>query len=627
VFDLDGEGKKFPLILDFLSQRIKRAVELRRRIEEMRVTTAEDVEAQEELLRQCEELMARAGVVANWLVGLEFQMVQEGDREARRLHAAMQVATGFDKLDLEKFRQEARTGLRSRPTFHWPLEFPEVFVQRGGFDAIVGNPPFMGGQKITGNLGEDYREYLVKWLAKGQRGSADLVAYFFLRARQLLREGGGLGLLATNTIAQGDTREVGLDQLTAEGSVIPRAVPSRKWPGTANLEVAHVWLRRGTWPGPFLLDEKPVAGITAFLTPPGAATGKPYRLKANEGKSFQGSIVLGMGFVLEPEEAQRLIDKDARNRNVLFPYLNGEDLNSRPDQSPSRWVINFFDWPLDRDTAPTGYTGPVAADYPDCLTIIEGKVRPERAKNNRKVYRDRWWQYAEKRPDLYATIKGMKQVMVCARVSAHHFFSMSSTGKVFADRLVVMGIDGWDLFTLLSSTVHDIWAHRPGMTTHETRNTYFPEEAFETFPVPASVNQLADLGSSYNEHRRQIMAARQEGLTKTYNRCHGQGETSEDIRKLRQLHVAMDQAVAAAYGWNDLDLGHDFHQTRQGVRYTISEPARQEVLARLLTLNHQRYEEEVRQGLHEQRKSTARGRSRASRKGPGTEPTLFGNGG
>ena len=150
----------------------------------------------------------------------------------------------------------------------------------------------------------------------------------------MLREGGQFGFLATNTIAQGDTREVGLDQLTANGCVIPRAVPSRKWPGTASLEVAHVWLRKGPWASPFVLDEKPVAGISAFLTEPGAIGGPPHRLAANAGKSFQGSIVLGMGFVLEPEEAQRLIDKNSRNKDVLFPYLNGEDLNSRPDQSP-----------------------------------------------------------------------------------------------------------------------------------------------------------------------------------------------------------------------------------------------------------------------------------------------------
>ncbi len=101
------------------------------------------------------------------------------------------------------------------------------------------------------------------------------------------------------------------------------------------------------------------------------------------------------------------------------------------------------------------------------------------------------------------------------------------------------------------------------------------------------------------------MLARKEGLTKTYNRFHDPEEASADIEKLRQLHVEMDQAVAAAYGWTDFDMGHSFHQTKQGLRYTISEPARREVLARLLQLNHERYAEEVKQGLHEKKKLKA----------------------
>ena len=145
-----------------------------------------------------------------------------------------------------------------------------------------------------------------------------------------------------------------------------------------------VWVRKGGWNGLYVLDEKPATGITRYLTPPKTVTGNPHRLKANEGKSFQGSIVLGMGFVLTPEEAQALIAKDARNKDVLFPYLNGEDLNTRPDQSPSRWVINFFDWPIEK-----------AMEYPDCFHIVEEKVKPERLINNRTVYRDYWWQYAE----------------------------------------------------------------------------------------------------------------------------------------------------------------------------------------------------------------------------------------
>ena len=104
------------------------------------------------------------------------------------------------------------------------------------------------------------------------------------------------------------------------------------------------------------------------------------------------------------------------------------------------------------------------------------------------------------------------------------------------------------------------------------------------------------------------MLDRQEGLTTTYNRFHDPEETAEAISHLRQLHVEMDNAVAVAYGWQDLDLGHDFPETAQGVRYTISEAARRQVLTRLLQLNHDRYAEEVREGLHK-KQSTQRGKA------------------
>ena len=284
----------------------------------------------------------------------------------------------------------------------------------------------MGGQKITGNLGTDYRDYLIGHLAGGKRGNADLCAYFTLRAASLLREGGEFGFLATNTIAQGDTREVGLDQVTADGCVIPRAVPSRPWPGTASLEVAHVWLRRGRWNPPYFLDDKSVSGITPFLTEPGTVSGPPNRLAANSGRSFIGSYVLGMGFVLEPEEAERLIAMNQQNKDVLFPYLNGEDLNSRPDQSPSRWVVNFFDWPLDRKTAPVEYEGPVAGDYPDCLAIIEERVKPERSHQSERCCCVAVVAILVSRPELHRTIAGMERVLVRARDSQHPLDGLGS---------------------------------------------------------------------------------------------------------------------------------------------------------------------------------------------------------
>jgi len=569
-----------------------------------------------------------------------------------------------------ELRAEADCYLDGRRPFHWPLEFPEVFLEEVqpvdvggqqpmagfgevlgplfgalevqsldqggmGFSAIVGNPPFQGGQRITGALGTAYRDYLVETLADGRRGSADLCAYFFLRIGASLQPSGMAGLLATNTIAQGDTREVGLDHLAHQGFTIPRAVPSRPWPGTAGVEVAHIWLRYGRWQGEYTLNEQPAAGITPYLTAPGAASGNPQRLRANEGKSFQGSIVLGMGFVLEPDEAQALIAKDPRNREALFHYLNGEDLNSRPDQSPSRWVINFHDWPLEK-----------AESFPDLMQIIREKVKPERDKNNRAQRRERWWQYAERAPALYATITGMGRVLVTALVSKYVNIVFQPANIVFMHKLAIFPFNSSSALSVIQSTLHMEWAWYRSSTLGGSTINYSPSDCFETFPFPACLQEgsrkaakaqsapglsgfaalrepsgsevrelLESIGEQYHTHRQEIMLRRQEGLTKTYNRFHTPTETADDIAELRRLHVAMDNAVAAAYGWDDLDLGHGFHQTKQGLRYTISEAARRTVLDRLLALNHARYAEEVAEGLHD--KGGSRKGAKAQRGGKG----------
>jgi hypothetical protein len=211
----------------------------------------------------------------------------------------------------------------------------------------------------------------------------------------------------------------------------------------------------------------------------------------------------------------------------------------------------------------------------------------------------------------------MKRVLVTARVSAYHFMVLVERNQVFSDRLVAIASQSLADFAVLSSSLHDVWAHRPGTTTHETRNTYFPQEAFETFPFPINMQELEDIGGLYYQHRQSIMLTRQEGLTKTYNRFHDPHETAEDIVQLRELHREMDEAVAHAYGWGDLELGHGFHETKQGLRYTISEGARREVLGRLLKLNHERYAEEEAMGLHEKGAKGKNGRGKGDSAGKG----------
>lgn len=612
-FSLKPDSENPVLFKGPLNTAVNEAIELRLELEGKPADTVADVETQVRLLAEADDDVARLKSSADLLVAAEFWGKSNSDKQERIRQAAVKSAYYVDKGPTEELQQIAAKELRGQKTFHWPLEFPEVVVNRDGFDALVGNPPFMGGKKITGSMSVNFRDFVVSHVASDKAGVSDVCAYFFLRAHSLLREGGCFGLIATNTIAQGDTREVGLDQISSSNSSIFRAISSRAWPGRANLAVSEIWVRREGWNGSFYLDDRVVRSITSMLTEPGSVVGFPHRLPSLSGKSYQGSVVLGTGFMLSLDEAAELLRQDAKHAEIIHPYLSGDDLNSRPDQSASRRIINFFDWPLDRTTCPPNYKGPVASDFPACLAIVRSKVKPQREKSKRKVYRERWWQYAEKQTALYESIRHLPATLVIPETTKYCAFAVYPTNVVFSHMTKVITIGTDDVFALLSSSVHEAWA-RHYASTLETRLKYTTSDVFETFPFARSLSTLIGIGSRYRTTRSHLMAKNCEGITDTYNRFHNSDEPSADIQTLRELHIEMDEAVAAAYGWTDLDLDHGFHETKQGIRFTISETARRDVLQRLLKLNHERYEEELAQGLHEKQK-----RSRVSQSDAQTE--------
>ena len=634
------EGTNLNIGVDLLWEEVQGAIAQRLQIQSRPVNSPQDQQEKAFLLNEANARIHDLKVRADLLIAVYHSGLNKTEREALRERMLTVANNGMSipEADLQQLPQDLAT-------FHWELEFPEVFFDsseeangesqiRAGFQALVSNPPFMGGLKLFTQFGEPYRDYLVEHLAngvRGKRGTADLCAYFFLRGQRLIKDQGKMGLVATNTIAQGNTREVGLDQIVKppilagkpieSASTIYRAIPSRKWEGSANLEVAYVWLKKGQWHSECYLNDKTVVGITPYLTIPGKAVGKPYRLFDNKSKSFQGSNIVGMGFVMTPEEAQALIEKNPHHKDVLFPYLVGQDVNNNFDQSSSRWVINFHDWMLDaeHDAPKKPKERPYAADYPDILKIVEEKVKPRRDKlpatnHFNKSASKYWWRYGGTRVELYKEIAGRDRVLVRSRVSNINSIAFVPTGIVMSEATVVFNFDNYASFALLQGMAHTEWlTYHSSSMRKDVR--YTPTDCFETFPFPESTTNLETIGETYYNHRQSIMQTRQEGLTKTYNRFHDPAETSEDIIKLRQLHVKMNYAVAQAYGWDDLlpspklergaggeGLNHDFHETKQGLRYTISETARREILDRLLQLNFDRYAEEVAQGLHDKKK-------------------------
>ncbi|HRI49663.1 MAG TPA: N-6 DNA methylase [Pseudomonadota bacterium] len=591
-----------------------------------------------ELHREAEDAIASVRQVGDLVVAAFFAEEKDKARETRRRELDRRVQAG-ETVALQGLADELRQEWNVVP-FHWEIEFPEVFGRENpGFDAMVGNPPFAGKNSIINSNAAGYLDWL-KEVHEGAHGNADLVAHFFRRAFNLLRDRGTFGLIATNTIAQGDTRSTGLRWICEQRGNIYEAQKRLKWPGLAAVVVSVVHIQKGRHATQGWLGGAQVPLISAFLFHAGG-NDDPVVLSANANKSFQGSILLGMGFTFDDTskeasrivEKERLIAKDSRNAERIFPYLGGDEVNSSPEHKHHRFVINFGEM-----------TEQQARQWPDLLKIVEEKVKPKRLTDNRESYRRYWWQYAEKRGELFRVTQDLERVLVCSRHQHHWCVASVPTGPVFSEALIIFALRGFSSFAVMQSRLHEIWARFFGSSL-EDRLRYTPSDCFETFPFPENCEQNHELetsGKTYLEFRAVLMAKTQQGMTDTYNRFHDPDERDPDILKLRELHAAMDRAVLDAYGWTDIPTACEFRldyeededsdeaPSRRKKPYRLRWPAEvhDEVLARLLDLNQKRAEAERLAGaLAEPKAAKVPPKPRRPRKDKtdSATPSLFGS--
>lgn len=601
---------------------------------------------QEATLRHARKPLDNLRMVADAIISTFWEGTKIGQRKTAlaEFSDAFENHGGVNTWETQaRPRAETFQAMQGWQPFHWELEFPEVFEQ-GGFDAVVGNPPFAGKNTISAASGPLY----IPWLQRthpGAHGNADLAAHFFRRAYDMLREGAAFGLIASNTIAQGDTRTTGLLPIVEAGGGILRATKRLTWPGEAAVMVSVVHVVKGAKPRSPVLDGRQVDRISAWLVP-GEYDASPEMLVANKGKAFEGSKLLGMGFTFDDkaaakgeaesiDEMNRLIARDPCNAERIRPYIGGEEVNTSPTHAHHRYAIDFEDFPLRRDPTKThpwaelteeskremlrdgvvsaDYPGPVAADWPDLLEIVERRVKPQRRTDKREVYRRRWWQYAERRVALYPAVQKLSNTLALSRVSPNLAISTITTQAVYADSIDLILFDNLAPFAVLQSRLHEIWA-RFFSSSMKDDLRYAPSDCFETFPFPFGFETdpiLEAAGQAYYDHRAALMVEHKEGMTTTYNRFHDVSEKNAAIATLRSLHAEMDKAVLHAYGWHDLAAEAVFLEKPEddkGKGYRKGEPERDhtyqgrlhwrsdirdEVLRRLLKLNGERAAEEA----------------------------------
>lgn len=610
---------------DVIERRIKGATAYRKEILEADEFVSPELKRQK--LALADEALGLVRLAGDCVIAAFFAEDKDRARNDKRDELLRRFTAYLDNLDpaVDEAVSVLRSGEFPVTPFHWEIEFPEVFDRENpGFDIIVGNPPFAGKNTLINGNRKGYLNWLKALNAKSH-GNADLVAHFFRRGFDLLRLTGCFGLIATKTIRQGDTRQTGLQWIRQHGGTIYLARRRYKWAGQAAVIVSVVHIIKGEWTGLCDLDGRAVEEITSYLFHSGGDE-KPAPLQVNESKSFIGNFLLGMGFTFDDSgtneaaspiaEKERLVSVHARNAEIIFRYINGGEVNERPEQSHTRYVINFDDWPLRRgdcgfrwieaDEAerseclrrgivPLDYPDSVAADYPDLLQVVQQKVLPERLNQDDKGGRDKWWLHLRTRQPLYAAIRSLERILVRSLTSTNFpTFTFLPNGMVYDQTLIVFAYQAASVLGLLCSRCHEEWALFFGASMKDDPR-YNVDECFKPFPFPAGFETNAALeaaGREYYEFRAALMQDLWLGLTEIYNLFHSPDDealarlealyrkraansdwrTTErvpadcsslkayatpaaalaGVQRLRDLHAAMDTAVLTAYGWTDL---------------------------------------------------------------------------
>lgn len=585
-----------------IEQAVRDAIELRQQLREMPIRDIRDVEAMAHLDADARRRLAVPEGIADAFIG---EVLTSGgnataiERAATMLTIQAGQAVTGDRNALDAIVKRAQETLSvdlppSKPIrnpFHWPLEFPEVFARASsGFDALVGNPPFLGNRLWKGALG-DKLQWQCQMVLGASPGKIDLCVVFHRRAVDLLRPEGSYGMLATSNIAEGSAIEVGLGVIVQNGS-IHFARKGMPWPGSAAVVVAIVGFFKGEWRADCDADGRICPRIGPRLEPEAADVWVP---KALPGAPFTFAGVdnsKGLAFVITPESPwfDRLKNEPD---SLLRPYITGDDITSSALNRIERWALDITDLSLDE----------VRRRWPVAHRFIAEEVQPTRTVAALKSYKgliDRWWQFWNHRADLMRRLRRQAQFIAFSKVTKYPFSVLAPSDWIYTNKVLLIGLERPDLYPICLSSLFRSWVY-----TYSVRSlgadtntlTISIREAVSTFPLPANNVSQAGVGAAtqFNRLAVEFSAAHGCGLTDVMNAIHSPGEADATIAELRRLLSVIDTEVAAAYCWNDVDVTYDFREfdggsTNDKWRWALSADVTATLLDRLVGLNRERFE-------------------------------------
>ena len=490
--------------------------------------------------------------------------------------------TSFDRIVDVGLTPTVKTDYERWKPLHWILDAPQV-MEKGGFDAIVGNPPFLSAIKVSGAVGSNVREWFANVIAKTS-GKGDLIAYFFRRAAELTNANGCIGLIGAKAITEGDSLQVGIEPLYADEWRFYRVDRNRPWPTkSVGTSIATIWMSQVDNGEIAVLDGMPVKSISSMLTSSEENLSRPEPL-ARRKMLFQGSDFHGKGFVLSEQEARAILKDSPKEIEVLRPCLNAADLNENPLRVGKNWIIDMREL-SEKD----------AKVFSQCWKVIERRVKPERMEEDAIKYPrmvNQWWQHWNPRPDLYLKMSTLDFVVVIPRVSKFQIPAIVDSKQVLVSALSVAPVASFSFFALVSSWMHRSWAQWWGSGLQD-RFRYSITDCFDTFPFCDQSNELEKLGAELDQFQREVAKNRNLGLTKIYNMVNSRLCEDADIDSLRVLHEKVDREVVKTFGLK-IEIGEYELAEFQGLlQWGPPSSQRIEILQLLLAENQRQHDEGV----------------------------------
>ena len=442
--------------------------------------------------------------------------------------------------------------------FHWDLEFPEVFSEKDqGFDAILGNPPYLGGSKISRLIGKEFFAWIKN--VHGGHGKSDLSAFFLRACSKLIKQKGTISFITTNSIYKAENRETSITWLLENGWIIYSARRRYRWPGDAAVVCSIISLVNACGKKSKIkpiLDGIERERISAYLLPFGPDL-TPKTICKDLALAASGINPNGKGFILTPEQAIKL----GGINNLIKPFIGSDEINSYPEPETARFAIDCRGLGLEQVQAHNAIYDHL------CQT-----VKIQRQSSSDSKLKEKWWLFSRPANLLYDAISRFKctRLIVGGRHSAHSTYTIVSSSAVISDAATAFPCEDsmtYALFALLQSDLHSYWSEIMGSSIGESPR-YIPDKCFDTFPFPeswksrpgdkCSILSLNHLGKILWETRAEACRELHVGLTTFYNRLNSPDETSTLFNEARRMTSEIEINVLYSYGLSDPAIDQGF---------------------------------------------------------------------